>query len=88
VSAFQALVLPVISVDPKKKEVGGDFKNPGREWRRHGQPTRVRVHDFADKTLGKAIPYGIYDLTANLGWISVGIDPDTAAFAVATIRRW
>ena len=66
----------------------GEFKNPGREWCRQGHPTRVGVHDFADKKLGKAIPYGIYDLTANLGWVRVGIDHDTAAFAVATIRRW
>jgi hypothetical protein len=88
VATFQAQGLPVISVDTKKKELVGDFKNPGREWCRQGQPVRVRVHDFADKTLGKAIPYGIYDLTANLGWVSVGIDHDTAAFAVATIRRW
>lgn len=88
IATFQAHGLPAISVDTKKKELVGDFKNPGREWSRHGQPTRVRVHDFADKTLGKAIPYGIYDLTANLGWVSVGIDHDTAAFAVATIRRW
>lgn len=88
VTAFQAQGLPVISVDTKKKELVGEFKNPGREWCRQGQPTRVRVHDFADKTLGKAIPYGIYDLTANVGWVSVGIDHDTAAFAVATIRRW
>lgn len=88
VAAFQGQGLPAISVDTKKKELVGDFKNPGREWCRQGQPTRVRVHDFADPTLGKAIPYGIYDLTANLGWVSVGIDHDTAAFAVATIRRW
>ena len=88
VTAFQAQGLPVISVDTKKKELVGEFKNPGREWCRQGQPTRVRVHDFADKTLGKAIPYGIYDLTANVGWVSVGIDHDTGAFAVATIRRW
>jgi len=88
VAAFQARGLPVISVDTKKKELVGEFKNPGREWGRSGQPTRVRVHDFADPKLGKAIPDGIYDLTANLGWVSVGIDHDTAAFAVATIRRW
>jgi transposase len=88
VAASQAQGLPAISVDTKKKELVGDFKNPGREWCRQGQPTRVRIHDFADKNLGKAIPYGIYDLTANLGWVSVGIDHDTAAFAVATIRRW
>jgi transposase len=88
VTAFQARGLPVISADTKKKELVGEFKNPGREWCRQGQPTHVRVHDFADPKLGKAIPYGIYDLTANLGWVSVGIDHDTAAFAVATIRRW
>jgi len=88
VAAFQARALPVISVDTKKKEVVGEFKNTGREWCLQGHPTRVRVHDFADKKLGKAIPYGIYDLTANLGWVSVGIDHDTAEFAVATIRRW
>jgi hypothetical protein len=88
VPAFQAQGLPVSSVDTKQKELGGEFKNPGREWGRQGQPTRVRVHDFADKTLGKAIPYGIYDLTANVGWVSVGIAHDTAALAVATIRRW
>ena len=88
VAAFQAQGLPVISVDTKKKESVGEFKNPGREWSPRGQPTRVCVHDFADPKLGKAIPYGIYDLTANLGWVSVGIDHDTAAFAVATIRRW
>jgi transposase len=88
VAAFQAQGLPVISVDTKKKELVGEFKNPGREWCRQGHPTRVRIHDFADKKLGKAIPYGIYDLTANLGWVSVGIDHDTSAFAVATIRRW
>jgi hypothetical protein len=81
VAAFQARALPIISVDTKKKELVGEFRNPGREWCRQGQPTRVRVHDFADKNLGKAIPYGIYDLTANLGWVSVGIDHDTAAFA-------
>ena len=88
VAAFQAQGRPVISVDTKKKELVGEFKNPGREWSQRGQPTRVCVHDFADPKLGKAIPYGIYDLTANLGWVSVGIDHDTAAFAVATIRRW
>jgi hypothetical protein len=88
VADFQARCQPVISVDTKKKELVGDFKNPGREWRPQGQPERVRVHDLADKKLGKAIPYGIYDLTANLGWVSVGIDHDTAEFAVATIRRW
>jgi hypothetical protein len=88
VAAFQARQEPVISVDTKKKELVGDFKNNGREWRPQGQPEPVRVHDFADKKLGKAIPYGIYDLTANTGWVSVGIDHDTAEFAVETIRRW
>jgi hypothetical protein len=78
----------VISVDTKKKELVGDFKNSGREWHPRGQPEPVRVHDFMDKTLGKAIPYGVYDLTANAGWVSVGIDHDTADFAVETIRRW
>jgi hypothetical protein len=79
---------PVISVDTKKKELVGDFKNGGQEWRPQGQPEGVRVHDFMDKKLGKAIPYGVYDLTANTGWVSVGIDHDTADFAVETIRRW
>jgi hypothetical protein len=88
VADFQARHQPVISVDTKKKELVGDFKNQGREWRPQGQPEPVRMHDFADKKLGKAIPYGIYDLTANTGWVSVGIDHDTAEFAVETIRRW
>lgn len=79
---------PVISVDTKKKELVGDFKNNGREWCAKGRPADVRVHDFMDKTLGKAIPYGVYDLTANAGWVSVGIDHDTADFAVEAIRRW
>ena len=79
---------PVISVDTKKKELVGDFKNGGREWRPQGKPEEVRVHDFLDKKLGKAIPYGVYDLARNAGWVSVGIDHDTAAFAVNTIRRW
>ena len=77
-----------ISVDTKKKELVGDFKNAGRQWRPKGQPEKVRVHDFMDKTLGKAIPYGVYDLGRNMGWVSVGVDHDTAAFAVQTIRRW
>jgi hypothetical protein len=88
VSDFQARKQPAISVDTKKKELVGDFKNGGREWRPQGQPEEVRVHDFVDKRLGKAIPYGVYDLAANAGWVSVGIDHDTAAFAVETIRRW
>jgi DDE family transposase len=79
---------PVISVDTKKKELVGDFKNNGREWRPKRQSVDVRVHDFMDKTLGKAIPYGVYDLSANAGWVSVGIDHDTAEFAVESIRRW
>jgi hypothetical protein len=79
---------PAISVDTKKKELVGDFKNGGREWRPRGQPAEVRVHDFLDKTLGKAIPYGVYDLLNNQGWVSVGIDHDTAEFAVHSIRQW
>ncbi len=78
----------VISVDTKKKELVGDFKNAGREWRRQGEPEEVRVHDFLIKELGRAVPYGIYDLASNAGWVSVGITHDTAAFAVQTIRRW
>jgi len=79
---------PVISVDTKKKELVGDFKNAGQEWRKKRDPVKVRVHDFADPVLGKAAPYGVYDLAANQGWISVGIDHDTAEFAVESIRRW
>ncbi len=79
---------PAISVDTKKKELVGDFKNGGREWRPHGQPEEVRVHDFQDKTPGKAIPYGVYDILNNQGWVNVGIDHDTAQFAVHSIRRW
>jgi len=79
---------PVISVDTKKKELVGDFKNAGREWHPQGHPEKVRVHDFIDKELGKVAPYGVYDLMRNDGWVSVGIDHDTAAFAVATIRKW
>jgi Rhodopirellula transposase DDE domain len=79
---------PVISVDTKKKELVGDFKNAGREWRPKGEPELVRVHDFKDKQLGKAIPYGVYDIAANQGWVSVGIDHDTAQFAVNSIRSW
>jgi len=79
---------PVISVDTKKKELVGDFKNGGREWRPRGDPEEVRVHDFLIKELGRAVPYGVYDLAANEGWVSVGIDHDTAAFAVQTIRSW
>jgi hypothetical protein len=79
---------PVISVDTKKKELVGDFKNAGRAWRPKGAPEAVRVHDFLIKELGRAVPYGIYDLAANAGWVSVGMDHDTAEFAVQTIRRW
>ncbi|MGR8007377.1 ISAzo13 family transposase [Streptomyces hypolithicus] len=79
---------PVISVDTKKKELVGEFKNSGRQWRPAGEPVPVSVHDFADAQLGKAVPYGIYDLTANTGWVNVGTDHDTAAFAVESIRRW
>ena len=88
VRRHQAARQPVISVDTKKKELVGDFKNRGREWRPQGKPTRVRVHDFMIKEKGKAAPYGVYDLTRNAGWISIGIDHDTATFAVNTIRRW
>ena len=79
---------PVISVDTKKKELVGDFKNSGREWRPKGEPEDVRVHDFMIKELGRAVPYGVYDLAANEGWVGVGMSGDTAAFAVQTIRRW
>jgi hypothetical protein len=88
VVAFHKGRQPVISVDTKKKELVGDFKNGGREWRPKGMPETVRVHDFKDQQLGKAIPYGIYDLASNEGWVSVGITHDTAQFAVASIRRW
>ena len=79
---------PVISVDTKKKELVGEFKNGGAEWRPAGHPERVRVHDFKDQDLGKVNPYGVYDVAADAGWVSVGIDHDTAAFAVNTIRTW
>lgn len=88
VFAFQGRGQPVISVDTKKKELIGDFKNSGREWQPKGEPEGVRVHDFMDKKLGKAIPYGVYDITKNQGWVSVGIDHDTARFATEAIRRW
>ena len=88
VKDFQRRGQPVISVDTKKKELVGDFKNGGREWREEGNPDQVRVHDFKDPKLGKAIPYGVFDLAANDGLVSVGVDHDTPAFAVATIRRW
>ena len=88
VRQFQDRGQPAISVDAKKKELVGDFKTSGQEWRPHGQPEEVRVHDFVDKTRGKAIPYGVYDLLNNQGWVSVGIDHDTAQFAANSIRRW
>ncbi|MEK6612247.1 MAG: ISAzo13 family transposase [Gemmatimonadota bacterium] len=88
VRRFQRQHRPAISVDTKKKELIGDFKNPGREWRPKGNPEAVRVHDFLIKEQGKAVPYGVYDMTRNEGWVSVGIDHDTASFAVHTIRRW
>ncbi|HEX3525059.1 MAG TPA: ISAzo13 family transposase [Stellaceae bacterium] len=85
---FQRRGQPVISVDTKKKELVGDFKNAGREWHPQGKPPAVRVHDFKDDELGKAIPYGVYDLGANAGWVSVGIDHDTPEFAVESIYCW
>jgi hypothetical protein len=88
VLACQRRRQPVVSVDTKKKELVGEFKNAGQEWQPQGQPQRVKVHDFPDKELGKAIPYGVYDLASNEGWVSVGIDHDTAQFATASIRRW
>ena len=88
VKAHQDAGCPVISVDTKKKELVGEYKNGGREWHPRGEPTQVNVYDFLDGDLGKAIPYGVYDLAANIGWVAVGTDHDTAAFAVATIARW
>jgi len=88
VKAFLAQRLPVVSVDTKKKELIGTFKNGGQEWRPQGQPERVNVHDFPDPQVGKAIPYGIDDVGRNAGWVAVGRDHDTASFAVASLRRW
>lgn len=85
---YQATGQPVISVDTKKKELVGDFKNPGRELRPKGNPEKVRVHDFMIPELGKVAPYGIYDQTMNAGWVNVGTDHDTSAFAVQSIRLW
>jgi len=88
VKAFQRLGQLVVSVDTKKKELVGQFRNGGREWRPERCPEEVKVHDFKDKDLGKAIPYGVYDQTTNAGWVCVGVDHDTAEFAVETLRRW
>lgn len=88
VQQFQSAGEPVISVDTKKKELVGDFKNGGVEWQPKGHPEEVRIHDFQIPELGKVNPYGVYDLTANAGWVSVGTDHDTSAFAVESIRRW
>jgi transposase len=88
VREHQAVEQPVISVDTKKKELVGRYKNSGRQWRPAGDPEPVNTHDFPDKELGKAIPYGVYDLAADAGWVSVGADHDTSAFAVETLRRW
>ncbi len=88
VLAFQAVGQPVISVDTKKKELVGNYKNPGTDQRPKRQPRRVNGHDFPDKDLGKVVPYGVYDISANAGWVSVGISHDTAQFAVHSIRRW
>jgi len=85
---FQQRGQPVISVDAKKKEKVGDFKNGGREWQPQGKPELVRSHDFEDKQLGQSIPYGVYDTGRNEGWVSVGVDHDTAEFAVSSIRNW
>jgi transposase len=85
---YLATADPVISVDTKKKELVGEFKNGGREWRPKGLPEKVKVHDFAEPELGRAIPYGVYDLATNSGWVSVGVDHDTSTFAVETVRRW
>jgi hypothetical protein len=88
VKAFLAQRLPVVSVDTKKQELIGTFKNGGQEWRPQGQPERVNVHDFPDPQVGKALPYGIDDVGRNAGWVAVGRDHDTASFAVASLRRW
>jgi hypothetical protein len=88
VREFQDRTQPAVSVDTKKKELVGDFKNAGQTWRPRGEPEEVRLHDFKDEELGKAIPHGVYDLIHNQGWVSVGIDHDTAEFACNSIRRW
>jgi len=86
--AFLAAREPVVSVDTKKKELVGNFRNNGKEWRPNGTPELVNIHDFIDPKLSRAVPYGVYDITNNVGWVSVGTDHDTAAFAVNAIRRW
>src|SRR5438093_506150 len=88
VRAFQRRCQPVVSVDTKKKELVGDFKNGGQEWQPEGEPEEVRCKAVKDKELGKVAPYGVYDLTTNAGWVSVGVDHDTAQFAAETLRRW
>jgi Rhodopirellula transposase DDE domain len=88
VVTFQQRGQPVVSVDTKKKELIGDFKTAGREWQPEGTPEEARIYDFKDKHLGKVIPRGVYDLTWNEGWVSVGVDHDTARFAAETLRRW
>lgn len=88
INSFMESGCPVISVDTKKKENIGEYKNVGREWQKKQQPVKVNVHDFPDKELGKAIPYGVYDIGRNEGWVSVGVTHDTSEFAVETIRRW
>jgi hypothetical protein len=88
VIATQAAGQPVISIDTKKKELIGPYKNGGSDYRREGCPDKVNEHDFADKDLGKAVPYGVYDIAADTGCVSVGIDNDTAQFSVNSIRRW
>ncbi len=88
VRSFQGRGQPVVSVDTKKKEIVGNYRNSGQEWEPRGQPRRVKSKDFPDKELGKVAPYGVYDLTANEGWVSVGISHDTAKFAVESVKRW
>jgi hypothetical protein len=88
VSAFLRRREPIVSVDTKKKELVGEFKNGGAEWQPQGEPEEVKVHDFPDKGLGKAVPYGVYDVAHNEGWVSVGINHDTAHFAANSVRRW
>jgi hypothetical protein len=88
VEGFQARNQPVVSVDTKKKELVGNFRNGGREWQPKGEPEAVNVHDFPDDAVGKAIPYGVFDMARNEAWVSVGRDHDTPAFAVASIRQW